>query len=87
LIEKAVRKTFDKLQELKEIYNPFIIKFEDLNDMNKCREMWEYLLPHIKFPEDRWKFLDEFRITINTDRYLRNASIDPKKCVFLFEYF
>lgn len=55
----------EKMEEFKRDIKPLTIKFEDLEKMNVCKELWEYCIPDIPFNPQRWVMLDKLEIVIN----------------------
>ncbi len=49
-------------QKAKQKYNVMTISHNELNQMDACKQTWEYLVPEIPFDEKRWKMLDELYI-------------------------
>lgn len=80
-IEKIVIKTQDAINDMVEKYKPFIIDFEDLNDMGACELLWEYCVPGIVFEARRWEMLNLMNVEINISKYMNSFPADAVKLV------
>lgn len=83
-----ILKWLDKLYELKNQlirrYNFTIIQHEDLNEMETCKHLWEYLIPDTPFDEKRWNLLDELYINKNTHKNRINMLEDSIYAKYMF---
>lgn len=71
-IEKIVIKTQNAINDMVNKYKPFILDFEDLNDMGVCKLLWEYCIPGIVFDERRWRMLDLMNVEVNISKYMNS---------------
>ena len=74
------RERFSALQLLTENligkFNPMIVKFEDLNDMQTMKNMWYHCCPELLFDEDRFKLLNELKVEPYIEKYMANVNMD-----------
>lgn len=64
LAEKWINKLQKQLDEIKKTLNPMVINYNDLNDIQICKSLWQYILPDVPFNENRWHLLDELYVNI-----------------------
>jgi len=62
--EEWVDKLQNQIKIIKEHSNILSINYKDLNELEVCREIWNYILPDIDFNEKRWYLLDELYVNI-----------------------
>lgn len=70
--ENWINKLHQQIKEIKRHPQVLTVKHTDFNELEKCKEIWEYLLPTIPFNEKRLKFLDDLYVNIHaTKTFLR----------------
>jgi DNA-binding SARP family transcriptional activator len=57
------------MEKIKQKYEVLTVKHDNLNKMEECKRMWEYLLPEEPFDEKRWNLLDELYINKLVDKH------------------
>lgn len=62
--EKWVTQLHVYVKEIKAQNNILCINYQDLNEMEVCRKIWNYILPNVVFNEKRWYLLDELYVNI-----------------------
>ena len=70
--ERWINKLQKQINNIESNYDLLTISYQDLEDINKCKEIWKYLLPDLPFNEKRWHLLDELYVNIIIGKsYLR----------------
>lgn len=69
--QKTMELMVNALKQFKSKYNPLVIQYEELNDVNVCRKLWNYLLPDIEFDYERWKLLNLLKVDIQKTKYMK----------------
>lgn len=62
--ESWIEELVYKIKEIKSNNSILCVNYNDLNELETCRELWEYLIPNEPFNEKRWHFLDELYVNI-----------------------
>jgi hypothetical protein len=62
--ELWIEKLNNQIKEIKSNNNILCLKYNELNELGTCKDLWNYLLPDIDFNEKRWHFLDELYVNI-----------------------
>lgn len=62
--------TNEKLEEVKNLPNVLVVDYNDLDNENQIKKIWEHCIPGIKFDRDKWIQLNTLRISIEKDKYL-----------------
>ncbi len=44
--------------------NHIEVSYESLDNLDVVRQVWEFVLPYVRFPEERVKLLDTFRVNV-----------------------
>jgi hypothetical protein len=72
---KLLDLTGEALLELKAAFRHTVVKYNDLDKFDTCREIWNACCPLLEFDNDRWAMLDEFKVEVLTLKYMRNVSL------------
>lgn len=64
-----MEKTYTQLERVKNYYEFYTVNHDDLDNVDTCRRLWEYLLPDMEFDRARWQLLDEFYINKHIEKY------------------
>ena len=62
--ERWINMLQKKIKYIKKNYPVKCVKLNEINDINVCKEIWEYLLPQLPFNEQRWYFLDDLYVNV-----------------------
>lgn len=73
-IKELVEKTYIGLQNLKDKFNPLVIKYEDIDKLETIEQLWYYCVPGITFDKQRFDMLEQFRIEVHETKYLLNMN-------------
>jgi len=68
-IQEWIEGLFEIMEQIKQRYEVKTVAHDDLNHMETCREVWEYLLPEEPFDVKRWNLLDELYINKLIDKH------------------
>lgn len=81
-IEKIVESLENKIQYIKNQYNPLIVDFNMLNDLSICETIWKFCLPTIPFDVNRWQLLNQLKIeTKDINSYNINNIKEVRSCL------
>jgi len=70
--EQWINRLQKQINYIKKNYQTKSIKHTDLNNIEICKEIWDYLLPNLPFNQKRWKMLDDMYVNIQmTKTFLR----------------
>lgn len=64
MTEKWIDILYKKMNYIKNNYLVKTVKNYDIEDIEKTKEIWNYLLPEEKFNEKRWYFLDDLYVNV-----------------------
>ena len=73
-IHNMLKMNMNALGKLKSKYSHLLIQYESLDDVNVCKELWEYCLPDIEFNYERWRMLDLFKIDMHKTKYMAHIN-------------
>ncbi|MFP4622361.1 MAG: hypothetical protein ACLFM7_13700 [Bacteroidales bacterium] len=68
-IQEWIEGLFEIMEQITQRYDVKTVAHDDLNHMQTCREVWEYLLPEEPFDVKRWNLLDELYINKLIDKH------------------
>jgi len=68
-IQEWIEKLFEIMEQIKQKYEVFTVAHNDLNSMETCKELWNYVLPDEPFDEKRWNLLDELYVNKLVDKH------------------
>ena len=68
-IQEWIEELFEKMEKIKKNYQVLTVKHNDLNNMDECRKVWNFILPGETFDEKRWNLLDELYINKLVDKH------------------
>jgi len=78
---KALETSKQKIDIFKNKYNPYIIKFEDLNNINKVEELWYHCIPGLEFDADRFELLNTMNIQPEKKQYMDHLNIENVRSI------
>lgn len=76
---ELVDQLLNELELIKAKKNPLVMQYEDLDDIQKLKSLWNYCAPTIKMDEDRTKMLMELTVKVHPQKYLENLDADKFK--------
>lgn len=68
-IQEWIESLFEIMEHIKKKYEVKSVAHDDLNQMETCRDVWEYLVPGEPFDVKRWNLLDELYINKLIDKH------------------
>ncbi|MFP4448807.1 MAG: hypothetical protein ACLFPH_08730 [Bacteroidales bacterium] len=68
-IQEWIEDLFEIMAKIKQKYDVLTIQHDELNSIEGCKKIWNYLLPGETFDEKRWTLLDELYINKLVDKH------------------
>jgi len=66
--------SLEKLEILKNRYDPHIIKYEDLDNITEIEHLWYHLIPGLHFDPDRYTMINRMNIQPEKKKFLDNLN-------------
>ena len=65
IVTQKFDRLYEDIEKFKVVVGEYIkIHFEDMDNMKKIQEIWEYVLPNIPFDLDRWDRLTALHVHV-----------------------